>query len=77
MNRLQRLRAELEKLLADARAILDAAEAEKRDLKEDEAKNYDDLLAQAEAKRSDIQRVERIDVLEQQPTRQAQRPVHL
>lgn len=75
MNRLQRLRAELEKLLADARAILDAAEAEKRDLKEDEAKNYDDLLAQAEAKRSDIQRVERIDVLEQQPTRQAQRPV--
>lgn len=75
MNRLQRLRAELEKLLADARAILDAAEAEKRDLKEDEAKNYDDLLAQAEAKRSDIQRVERIDMLEQQPTRQAQRPV--
>lgn len=75
MNRLQRLRAELEKLLADARAILDAAEAEKRDLKEDEAKNYYDLLAQAEAKRSDIQRVERIDVLEQQPTRQAQRPV--
>lgn len=54
---------------------MDAAEAEKRDLKEDEAKNYDDLLAQAEAKRSDIQRVERIDVLEQQPTRQAQRPV--
>ena len=65
------------KLLADARALLDKAETEQRDLSADEIATYDGLLAQADALLQQIEREERLVVLEtnaRTPARQAQRP---
>lgn len=76
MNRLQRLRAALDKIIADARAILDAAETEQRNLTADETTRYDELMTQADSARSEIGREERLATIQteqNQPERPARR----
>lgn len=65
------------KLLADARAMLNKAETEGRDLTPEESAQYDALLDQADTLLREIEREERLvrmESQEQQPTRNAARP---
>jgi len=55
LDALKRLRAGS---LAEARALLDTAEGETRDLNEDEQKRYDDVLSQADVLEKRIERAE-------------------
>jgi len=78
MNRLERLRQARAKLIADARSMLDKAEAEQRDLKPDEVTQYDALMAQVSTKDSEIRREEQLaqaEARDLEPQRQAMRPV--
>lgn len=59
MSKLKELREERSKLVNDARAILDAADAEKRSLSTEEEAKYNDIFAKQEEKRSAIEREER------------------
>lgn len=60
MADLKTLRATRVKHVADARAILDAAEAEKRDMTAEENEQFSSLMDKAEAVRSKIEREEQI-----------------
>ena len=53
------MRQKRAKLIADARALLDKAEAEKRDLTQEEQNNWDALMNQAETLKGTIDREER------------------
>lgn len=64
MKTVQQLRQERQKLIADARAMLDKAEQEKRDLSDEESTQYDGLLAQADTLLTKINREERLQGLE-------------
>lgn len=61
MRRSLRLRQRRASLAEEARAILDAAEAEGRDLTDEERTRFDDLEAQMEALAGDIEREERLE----------------
>lgn len=61
MRRSLRLRQRRAKLAEEARAILDTAEAEGRDLTDEERTRFDDLEAQMEALAGDIEREERLE----------------
>lgn len=54
------MRQKRAKLIADARALLDKAETEKRDLTQEEQNNWDSLISQAEAQKTAIDREERM-----------------
>lgn len=64
MADLKELRNQRGKAIADARAILDKAEAEKRALSAEETKQYDDLVAASQRLKDDISREERQQELE-------------
>lgn len=53
------LRQKRAKLIADARALLDAAEAAKRDLTQEEQNNWDAMMDQADQVRDQVDRMER------------------
>lgn len=75
---LAQMRAELERLIASTRAILDGAAAEQRDLNADEQSRFDAEMTQIEGLRTRIGREERVVVLEneqRQPVRPANRPM--
>lgn len=75
---LAQMRAELERLIASTRAILDGAAAEQRDLNADEQSRFDAEMTQIDGLRTRIGREERVVVLEseqRQAVRPAQRPV--
>lgn len=55
------LRAKRAKLVADARAVLDAADAEKREMTAEETATYDAALAEADGVFAKIERMERLD----------------
>ena len=59
MADLKELRNQRGKAIADARALLDKAEAEKRSMTEDETKAYDSLIADSQKVIDDIAREER------------------
>lgn len=78
MKTVQQLRQERQKLIADARAMLDKAETEKRDLSTEESTQYDSLIAQADTLLTKIQREERLQGLETEmraPANSGLRPV--
>lgn len=54
------MRQKRAKLIADARALLDKAEAEKRDLTQEEQNNWDALMNQADQVKGNIDREERM-----------------
>lgn len=54
------LRQKRAKLIADARALLDKAEGEKRDLTQEEQNNWDGMMNQADALRVQFEREERM-----------------
>jgi len=56
---LKEMREKRAKLIKDARALLDAAAAEKRSMTDDESKSYDKLFADADELRASIDREER------------------
>ena len=58
------LRQQRAKLIADSRAILDAAEAENRDLTDEEKENWDKLLDDAQRLLEQVERLERQEELE-------------
>lgn len=58
-KKLKDMREQRGKLIADARAILDSAEKEGRNLTEDESKKYDDIFAKSDELRKNIEREER------------------
>ena len=60
------IREQRAKLIADARAILDTADKEKRQLAAEERQQYDVLWKQAEAKRGEIEDAERRNDLERE-----------
>ncbi|MGE3932366.1 MAG: phage major capsid protein [Rhodospirillaceae bacterium] len=66
MNRAESktLREKRAKIVVDARAILDAAETEKRELTTEERANFDTAMAAAETLKADIERVERLEAEE-------------
>lgn len=53
------MRQKRAKLIADARSLLDAAEAEKRDLSQEEQNNWDAMMDQADQLRGQAERLER------------------
>lgn len=78
MKTVQQLRQERQKLIADARTMLDKAEAEKRDLSNEESTQYDSLIAQADGLLTKINREERLQGLEGEmrtPANNGLRPV--
>jgi HK97 family phage major capsid protein len=70
------LRQERAKHIVDARAILDKAEAEKRDLNQEEQNQYDGLFSQADELRGRIERIERQAQAEGE-LEQSDRPIHV
>lgn len=58
-TKIRELRQKRAKLIADARALLDAAEAEERDLTEEENNQYDQMLSDADELRERYERMER------------------
>lgn len=74
MNRIMEWRQERAKLLEQARALLDKAEEEKRDLAGDEDTQYHAHLAQAEALRAKIEREENLQRMESQLGQPVQAP---
>lgn len=78
MKTVQQLRQERQKLIADARAMLDKADTEKRELTDDESALYDSLISQADGLLTKIGREERLQGLETEmrtPTNSGLRPV--
>ena len=69
-NRLQALREERAKIFADARTMVDAAEAEGRTFTDEEESQYDAMLTKADEIRT---RVEREEALVEEERKQAQR----
>jgi len=60
MPDIKSLREERSKLVHDARAIVDAAEADKREMTADESAQFDALMGKVDAKRSEIERLEKL-----------------
>ena len=56
---LKEMRAARAKMIADARALLDTANTEKRSMTDEESTSYDNLFSDADALRSNIEREER------------------
>lgn len=65
-DRIKALKEERAKLVADARALLDAAANEKRDLTDEEEARYDEMFAAAEKKGKAVEREERQRELDRQ-----------
>ncbi|MCA9903837.1 MAG: phage major capsid protein [Anaerolineae bacterium] len=71
------LRQKRAKLIADARALIDAAEGERRDLTAEEQNSWDQMMADAESVRGQYDRLERQMAAEAdlgEPTTRANRP---
>jgi len=67
------LREKRAKCIADARAILDTADAEKRELKIEEREHYDKIMLDADTLGKDIERIEKLEAAERdldQPLRE-------
>jgi HK97 family phage major capsid protein len=75
MERVKKLYQEKERLVAEARALLDRAERESRDLTEDEASNYDTLEKRLDAIDAKIQRETKLGDAEQDVNRPVSRAV--
>jgi HK97 family phage major capsid protein len=71
-DRLKEMRNKRGKLVTDARAILDKAETEKRELTKEEAAKYDEIFAEASRVGESIEREERQTDLERKAAQQAQ-----
>ena len=65
------LREERSKLVADMRALLDKAEAEKRDMTDEESKNYDEMESRQSALGRRIERLESQRELDRQMAERA------
>ena len=76
-NQARELRQKRAKAIADARAILDKAEGESRDLTQEEQNNYDDAFGQGEELRGRIERIERQAEAEGEIEPSGPQPVHL
>jgi len=66
MDKILEMKQKRADIIKQARALLDKAEGEKRSLSEDEEKQYNDLIAQAERMQKDIEREERLLEMERQ-----------
>lgn len=66
MADLRELRNQRGKAIADARALLDKAEAEKRELTQDETSQYEQLLSDSDKRKADIEREERQQELDRE-----------
>lgn len=77
MSKLTELRQSRAKMISDARALIDAADAAKRSLTADETARYDQLIGDAGSLKAEIARREALEETEtelRQPTRPANKP---
>lgn len=72
---IQELRQRRAKLVADARAILNTADAAKRELSAEESANYDALMKQVTDLGDDIGRRERLEAIETEQRQSAHEPM--
>lgn len=63
-------------IMAQARAIVDAADAEKRDLTDEEKRNFDQAFIDADKLREDIERRQKLEAVETELAQSANEPLH-
>jgi len=73
---LQELMAKRASIIAQARAIVDKADAEKRELTDEEKANFDQAFADADKLREEIDRRQKLKMLEDELEQSAGEPVH-